>query len=219
MCTAAKIFREPFNAISHMTGAAASIAGLTLLVVFSCLKAGAWHIVSFSIFGGTLVLMYASSSLYHGLNLSEKGLTLMRKLDHIMIFMVIAGSYTPICLVALRGAWGWSIFGTVWGIAVTGIFLKIFFMNAPRWISTLIYLVMGWICIVAIYPIIKALDPGALAWLASGGVCYTAGAVIYALKSPDPFPEFLGFHGIWHLLVMCGSFCHFWMAFKYLMYQ
>lgn len=132
-------FREPFNAISHLTGAVASVIGLALLVVFASLRADAWHVVSFAIFGSSLVLLYTSSFLYHTLKISDHALLILRKVDHIMIFILIAGSYTPICLVPLRGPWGWSVFGTVWAIACVGIFLKIFAMNVPRWISTMIY--------------------------------------------------------------------------------
>lgn len=213
-----KLFREPVNAISHGAGAVGSVAALTLMVVFAATHAGVWHVVSFSIFGATLILMYTSSFLYHALNISEKALAMFRRIDHIMIFMVIAGSYTPLCLVPLRGPWGWSLFGTVWGIAVAGIFLKIFFMGAPRWISTVIYLCMGWLCVVAIYPLVKTLEPMALFWLALGGVSYSVGAVIYALKKPDLFPGVFGFHEIWHCLVILGSACHFWLSFQYLMY-
>ncbi len=211
-------FREPVNAISHGAGAVGSIAALTLMVVFAAIRAEVWHVVSFSIFGTTLILMYTSSFLYHALRISEKALMNFRRVDHIMIFMVIAGSYTPLCLVPLRGPWGWSLFGTVWGIAVVGIFLKIFFMDAPRWISTLIYLMMGWLCVVAIYPLAKTLEPMALFWLAMGGVAYSVGAIVYAVKRPDPFPGKFGFHEIWHCFVIMGSACHFWLSFKYLMY-
>ncbi len=218
MCACEKIFREPVNAISHLAGALGSVAALTLMVVFAAMKAGVWHIVSFSIFGTTLILMYTASSLYHGLKLSEKNLVLLERIDHMMIFLVIAGSYTPICLLPLRGPWGWSIFGTVWGIALSGIVFKLFFFNVPRWVSTLIYLVMGWLCIIAVYPLTRTLEPISLFWLAMGGVLYSVGAAIYVFKKPDPFPKIIGFHGIWHLLVLSGSACHFWLSFRYLMY-
>ncbi len=210
--------REPVNAMTHLAGALASVAGLVLLIVFSSLKADAWHIVSFSIFGTSLVMMYTSSALYHSLRLSDRGISRMRRIDHIMIFIVIAGTYTPLCLVPLRGVWGWTIFGIVWGMATVGMILKICSMNIPRWISTGIYLVMGWMCIVAVYPLVMTLEVACLMWLALGGLFYTAGAVIYALKKPDPWPGILGFHEIWHLFVLAGSFCHFWVVFRFLMY-
>ncbi len=218
MSACEKIFREPINTISHMAGALGSVVALTLMVVFAALKADVWHIVSFAIFGTTLILMYTASFLYHGLRVSDKALLVFKRIDHIMIFMVIAGSYTPICLVPLRGPWGWSIFGTVWGMALSGIVLKIFFIHVPRWVSTLIYLIMGWLCVIAIYPLVKTLDPICLFWLGLGGLFYSFGALVYTIKKPDPFPAVFGFHEIWHLFVLSGSACHFWLAFKYLMY-
>ncbi|WP_035239402.1 PAQR family membrane homeostasis protein TrhA [Desulfobacter vibrioformis] len=218
MCGCKKFLREPVNAISHGAGALGAMAALTLMIVCAALHADVWHVVSFSVFGGTLILMYASSCLYHALKISDQALMVFRRIDHIMIFMVIAGSYTPLCLVPLRGAWGWSLLGAVWGIAVAGIFIKIFFMGTPRWISTVIYLVMGWLCVIAVYPLVKTLESGALMWLAAGGLFYSIGAVIYALKRPNPFPRILGFHEIWHCFVILGSASHFWLSFKYLMY-
>ncbi len=211
--------REPVNAITHFAGTLASVAGLVLLIIFSALNTDVWHIVSFSIFGVSLVLMYASSTLYHALKLSEKQISWMRRIDHIMIFIVIAGTYTPLCLVPLRGAWGWTIFGIVWGMAAVGMILKIFSMNIPRWISTGIYLVMGWMCVIAVYPLVMSLETACLVWLAAGGLFYTAGAVIYAMKKPDPWPGVFGFHEIWHLFVLAGSFCHFWVVFRFIMYM
>lgn len=206
------------NAISHMAGALASVVGLTVMIVCAAIRADTWHVVSFAVFGTTLFLMYTASFLYHGLNISEKALLVFQRIDHIMIFMVIAGSYTPICLVPLRGPWGWSIFGTVWGLAIFGIGLKMFSMKITRWISTLIYLVMGWLCLVAVYPLVKILEPICLLWLALGGFFYSVGAIVYSLKKPDPFPGVFGFHEIWHLFVLLGSACHFWLVFKHLMY-
>jgi hemolysin III len=211
-----KIFREPVNAVSHMAGSLASIAGLTLMVVMAAIKADTWHVVSFAVFGTSLVFMYTASFLYHGLNLSAKTLALLRRIDHIMIFLVIAGSYTPLCLVPLRGPWGWSLFGIIWGVAVAGIVIKLFWMSLPRWISTLIYLGMGWLCVAAVFPLARILGPAPLTWLALGGLCYSVGAAVYTLKRPDPFPNVFGFHEIWHIFVLLGSACHFWLVFRYL---
>jgi len=189
-----------------------------LMVVMAAVKADAWHVVSFAIFGTTLVFMYTASFLYHGLQLSAKTLAIFRRIDHIMIFMVIAGSYTPLCLVPLRGPWGWSLFGIIWGFAAVGIVLKLFWMNLPRWISTLIYLGMGWLCMVAVYPLVQILEPAPLLWLAFGGLFYSLGALVYIFKKPDPFPKMFGFHEIWHICVLLGSACHFWLVFGYLTY-
>ncbi|MEE4364324.1 MAG: hemolysin III family protein [Desulfotignum sp.] len=219
MIRIAKIFREPVNAISHMAGSLASIAGLTLMVVFAAIKADAWHVVSFAVFGATLVFMYTASFLYHGLHLSEKTLEIFRRIDHIMIFVVIAGSYTPLCLVPLRGPWGWTLFGTIWGIALAGIVLKLYWMHLPRWVSTFIYLGMGWLCVAAIYPLAQILAPAPLVWLALGGIFYSTGALVYSVKKPDPFPGIFGFHEIWHIFVLLGSASHFWLVFRHLMYM
>ena len=210
--------REPFSGFSHLVGAILSVAGLSLLVTLAAQKATTWHIVSFSIYGSSMIMLYSSSAMYHLLPFSDNTRRKLRVLDHIMIFMLIAGTYTPICLVPLRGAWGWSLFGAVWAAAMAGIFIKLFWMDAPRWLYTSIYVAMGWMCLAAIYPIIKGIPWGGLAWLVAGGVFYSVGAVVYGKKRPDPLPGKFGFHEIWHLFVLAGSFCHFMMMFKYIMY-
>ena len=172
--------------------------------------------VSFSVFGGAMILLYTFSTLYHWLPVSGKTLQLFRKIDHIMIFIFIAATYTPVCLITLQGAWGWSIFGLVWGVALAGFFLKIFWLNAPRYLYTAIYLLMGWIVIIGIWPLSQKMDVPGLFWLSMGGLFYTIGAVIYALKRPDPWPKTFGFHEIFHILVMLGCFSHFMMVYKYL---
>ena len=210
--------KDPVSGLTHLLGALLSSAGLALLVTVAAYKASTWHVVSFSIYGSSMILLYTSSALYHLLPLSDKGTRAFRTLDHIMIYMLIAGTYTPICLVPLRGAWGWSIFGVVWGLAVGGIFFKLFWLEAPRWISTGIYLLMGWTCMAAIYPMFLNIPMGGLFWLMMGGFFYTVGGVIYGLKRPDPVPGVFGFHEIFHLLVLAGSFCHFWMMLRYILY-
>ena len=165
-----------------------------------------------------MFLMYTSSSLYHLLPLREDALRLFRKIDHIMIFLFIAGTYTPICLVGLRGPWGWTLFGIVWGLALVGIFLKVFWLHAPRFLSTAIYVLLGWMAMIAFYPLTQVLSGSAMSWLLAGGISYSVGAVIYAVKKPDPFPGLFGFHEIWHLCVMGGSFCHFWLILRHVLY-
>jgi hemolysin III len=213
----ASCLKNPFSAVSHLTGALLSAAGLALLVTLAALYASAWHVVGFSIYGSAMVLLYTSSGLYHALRLGERGARALRRLDHIMIYLLIAGTYTPLCLVPLRGAWGWSLIGSVWGVALMGVVLKLAWLEAPRWVSTLIYLVMGWAALAAIAPLVQSMPAGGLAWLGLGGLFYSAGAVIYALKRPDPWPGRFGFHEIWHLFVMAGSFCHFWMMLAYVL--
>ncbi|HHB77267.1 MAG TPA: hemolysin III family protein [Desulfobulbus sp.] len=209
--------KDPFSGLSHLFGTFLAIAGLSVLVTLAAQKGTPWQVVSFAVYGASLVLLYTASSLYHLLPLSERGEKIFRTLDHTMIYMLIAGTYTPLCLVPLRGGWGWSIFGVVWGLAFAGIFLSLFWLAAPRWLSTAIYLLMGWVCIVAIYPIVTLLTTEGLFWLVSGGLFYTIGAVIYALKKPNPWPEKFGFHEIWHLFVLAGSACHFMLMFRYVL--
>jgi len=210
--------KDPFSCISHLVGTILAMIGTTILIVYASLDATVYHIVSFCIYGSTLILLFLFSSLYHMLDLSSKKTILLKKLDHIMIYMFIAGTYTPLCLVTLRGGWGWSIFGVIWGIALLGFVLKLFFINIPRYFSTVLYLAMGWIAIIAIYPLIKSLPVNGLLWLFSGGVTYTIGTVIYAIKKPNFWPGVFGFHEIWHLFVLAASFCFFWVMYDCVLY-
>lgn len=213
-----KKLRDPVSGLTHFFGLLISIAGLVILVYLAAKRATPWHIVSFSIFGASLILLYGASSLYHLLPLSEKGIRILRKIDHMMIFVLIAGTYTPVCLVPLRGPWGWSLFGSVWGIALIGMILKIVWLDAPRWFSTCVYVVMGWLVVIAFLPLARSMPPAGLEWLAAGGVLYTVGAVIYGTKRPRISLKWFGFHEIFHLFVLCGSFAHFWLMLKYIMY-
>ena len=207
--------RDPVSGLTHLVGALASVVGLIVLVYRAVHQGTAWHVVSFAIFGASLILLYSASALYHLLPLSEQGTRTLRRIDHIMIFVLIAGTYTPFCLLPLRGAWGWSLFGAAWGLAVAGLVMTIFWLDAPRWISTAVYLAMGWVVVVAILPLLRTVPYGGLIWLMAGGLFYSGGAVIYAIKRPNPFPGVFGFHEIWHLFVMAGSFSHFWAIFRY----
>ena len=202
-------FRDPVSGLTHMIAALLAVLATVLLILRSVDPAMPWHIVTFSIFGGGMILLYTASTLYHWLPVSEAGVRFLRRVDHSMIFFYIAATYTPICLIPLRGPWGWSLFGVIWGLALAGIVMKIFWMHAPRWLSTGIYLAMGWMVLVGAYPLVMNLSTGALAWLAGGGLVYSVGAVVYALKWPDPWPNRFGFHEIFHVFVIGGSFCHF----------
>lgn len=208
--------RDPMSGLTHFIGALLAVVGTVLLIAKSLSPALPWHIATFSIFGGGMILLYTASTLYHWLPLSEQGVRILRRIDHSMIFFYIAATYTPICLIPMRGAWGWSIFGAVWGVAIAGIILKVLWIGAPRWLSTGFFLGMGWMVVVGIYPLAMALPAGALAWLMAGGVLYSVGAVVYARKWPDPWPNWLGFHEIFHLFVMGGSVCHFMVMYLYI---
>jgi len=212
-----KKLREPVSGLTHFVGMLLSIAALILLVTYAVSQGTPWHIVAFAIFGTSLILLYGASSMYHLLPLSPRGINILRRIDHIMIFILIAGTYTPVCLIPLRGAWGWSLFGVIWGIAIAGIFQSLFWINAPRWLSTLIYLIMGWLVVIAFYPLAQAIPFGGIVWFVLGGLFYTIGAIFYAIKKPNPIPGVFGFHEIWHLFVMAGSFCHFWAMLNYVL--
>ena len=209
--------RDPVSGLTHLFGALLSIVALVLLLYYSITRATPWHIVAFSVFGGSLILLYTASSLYHLLSISEKGIAILRRIDHMMIFVLIAGTYTPICLLALRGPWGWSLLSIIWGIALGGIVLKGFWFNIPRWVSTLIYALMGWLVVIAFFPLVKAIPLGGFLWLVAGGLLYTIGALIYGLKWPNITSKFIGFHEIFHIFVLMGSFSHFWLMFRYIL--
>jgi hemolysin III len=207
--------RDPVSGLTHCIAAALAVLGTVLLIVRATGPALPWHIVAFSIFGGGMILLYTASTLYHWLPVGERGVRVLRRVDHSMIFFYIAATYTPICLIPLRGPWGWSIFGVIWGLAIGGIVMKVFWITAPRWLSTGIYLAMGWLVLVGIYPLVKAMSPASLVWLVAGGLVYSLGAVIYALKWPNPFPRHFGFHEIFHLFVIGGSACHYVVMYWY----
>ena len=199
--------KDPVSGFSHLFGAVLSVVGLVFLILYATwFGEGAWDIVSFTIFGSALILLYTFSSLYHLLNLGEKGTKVFRKFDHIMIYILIAATYTPICLGPLRGGWGWSIFGVVWGLALIGIFLTIFWLNAPRWLTTSLYLAMGWTVIVAAYPMITTFARlnalSSLLWLLVGGIFYTIGGVLYGLKWPHFKNKYFGFHELFHIFIL-----------------
>lgn len=172
--------------------------------------------VSFVIYGISVFLMFLSSGVYHTLNVQNKTEELFRLFDHILIYVVIAGSYTPMCIIALEGAWRWGMLLGIWCFAFAGILKKTLWMSAPRWFSTAIYLLMGWVSVI-ILPIIWDILPHAFVyWIGLGGVFYTGGAIIYGIKKPNPIPGYFGFHEIWHIFVMGGAFSHFWAIYTYL---
>ena len=155
--------------------------------------------------------------MYHLLPLSHHGRSILRLIDHAMIFILIAGTYTPICLIPLYGLLGWIMLCIIWCMAIAGIFQALFWLHAPRWFTTSIYLFMGWMVIVAFYPLVQSLPFCGVIWFILGGLSYTIGAILYALKRPNPFPGIFGFHEIWHILVLIGSFCHLWAMIKYVL--
>ncbi len=193
---------ERFNSISHLIGAIFALTGLVLLVVMSSLQGDPWKIVSFSIYGTTLLLVYLNSALYHSLQGRPK--TLFQRLDHLSIYLLIAGTYTPLTLITLRGGWGWSLFGVIWGLALLGLILEFLLTTHKKPITLGIYATMGWLVVFAIQPLWKSLPGPGLVTLVIGGVFYTVGIYFYVSKGKIPHS-----HGIWHLFVIAGSFFHF----------
>jgi hemolysin III len=193
---------ERFNGITHLAGATLAAAGATVLIVLTARQGDAWKIVSASIYGCMLLALYIFSTLYHSLR--GKAKDVFRKLDHCSIYLLIAGTYTPFTLVTLRGAWGWSLFGVIWGLAALGIAQEAWFAKGARIFSLAIYFIMGWLGLIAIKPLVEALTPTGFAWLAAGGLFYTGGIVFYALDE-----KLRHGHGIWHLFVLAGSTSHY----------
>ena len=201
---------EKINIISHAIGLILSIVALVLLVAHANLHGDVWHIVSFSIFGTSLIILYAASTFYHSAKKPELRLR-FKIFDHASIYVLIAGTYTPFTLVTLNGAIGWVIFGISWGLALTGIILKLFFTGKYNLISTIMYVLMGWVIVFAIKPLINNLPLEGLLWLFAGGISYTIGAILYSINK-------IKFnHAIFHMLVLIGSFCHFVSVFFYVL--
>lgn len=199
---------EWFNSISHLIGAALALVGLMLLVVLAARQGDPWKIVSFSIYGTTLLLLYTFSALYHSSH--GKAKKVFRKFDHLSIYLLIAGTYTPFSLITLRGGWGWSIFGAIWCLAILGIVLDSLPQKGQRVLPLIIYIFMGWFILIALKPLLRALPLMGFAWLLLGGVFYTIGVVFYALDE-----RVRHFHGIWHLFVLAGSLSHYFTVLFY----
>ena len=195
-------YGEKFNAWSHLVGAVLAFAGAIWLLVMASLHGDVWKVVSMAISGVTLVTLYSASTVYHSVRGRAK--QIMQKVDHFSIYLLIAGSYTPFCLVTLRGAWGWTLFGIVWGLAIIGILQEIKPRSEARIMSIVIYAVMGWIVLVAVKPLLAALGTAGFTFLAAGGALYTIGIIFFAYDT-----RFRHWHGIWHLFVIAGSLLHF----------
>ncbi|MGB3182109.1 MAG: hemolysin III family protein [Cyclobacteriaceae bacterium] len=201
---------EIANSVTHGIGVGLSIAGLAVMLVLAIVNGDAWHVASVSIYGASLVTLYLASTLYHSV-LKPKAKRQLKILDHAAIYVLIAGTYTPFMLVNLRGPWGWSLLGTVWGLAIAGIIFKIFFIGRFERLSLAIYLLMGWSCVVAAKPMITEIPTGGLIWLGVGGVCYSLGVIFYRW-------DMLKYnHAIWHLFVLAGSICHYFAILLYVL--
>lgn len=212
-------FKYPIRSLIGVTGACLSIIATILLVYRAVVQGNAWHVASFSIYGISLITVWTISTLYHSLNVSIRAHRTLEQIDQAMIYFLIAGTYTPICLIVLRGGWGWSLFGVNWTLAIAGIVLKFLFRHPAKWFRILFfsfYIIMGWLIVIAWFPLTHAMPQAGLFWLVLGGVFYTIGAWIFNLRKVAT-PQF-GPHEIWHLFVLAGSFCHFWMMYEFVVY-
>lgn len=203
-------YGEKFNAVSHLAGALLALAGSVVLIIFASLTGDPWKIVSVIIYGITLVMLYSFSTLYHSLRGPIK--TLFQKLDHHSIYLLIAGSYTPFCLVSLRGNWGWTLFGVIWGLALLGSLQEMRQKSDARILSVVIYIVMGWAALAALVPLKQALGASGFGWVAAGGFAYTIGIIFYVLDT-----RLRHAHGIWHLFVIAGSAAHYFAILFYVL--
>jgi hemolysin III len=208
--------KEITSALTHLGGAIFGVIALSLLLI-EAIKAGSLiALTSFLIFGLSMIFLYSTSCVYHFIDSSKKkAKVIMRKLDHIMIFVLISGTYTPVCLLILNKNIGYKLLTVVWSITIIGAFIKIFWINAPRWVSAGLYLGMGWMSVVVFMPLVRSMAAGGIFWLCLGGLLYTVGGVIYGLKKPAIDKPWFGFHELFHIFVLAGSFCHFMMMYFY----
>lgn len=209
---------RPWSAITHGVGAAlAVLATAVLLIGTAQTGGGVWKLVSFAIYGLSMTGLYTASTLYHCVNTTVVGRVALRKYDHASIYFLIAGSYTPVCLIALRGPWGWSLFGIIWALAIAGLVMTLTWINCPRIVTSTVYIAMGWLAVVALYPLWQVLGLRGVSWLLAGGVLYTIGGVLYALKWPGRDNPRFGCHEVFHVFIVLGSIAHFVLMYQILL--
>ena len=211
--------KDPGSAITHFIGMLMAIFAAIPLLIKASHEPGRIYLVSIAVYAASLILLYAASTTYHTFNISKKVNTILKKIDHMMISVLIAGSYTPICLLVLGGRMGWILLAIVWGFAIAGILIKAFWVFCPKWVSSVLYIGMGWTCVLAFTQLLNSLSPAAFGWLLAGGIIYTVGGVIYALKLPifNSKHKNFGSHEIFHLFVMGGSLCHFVVMYAFVL--
>lgn len=209
--------REPGSAITHFIAMMMAVFAAVPLLIKAGIQSGQENLLAMAIFMGSMILLYGASATYHSVDLTGRSLRIFRKLDHMMIFVLIAGSYTPVCLIVLGGKVGYTLLALVWGIAAVGMLVKAFWITCPKWFSSIIYIAMGWVCVLVFGPLLNTLSTPAFLWLLAGGIIYTVGGVIYALKLPifNSKHKSFGSHEVFHLFVMGGSICHFIFMYLY----
>jgi hemolysin III len=205
--------REPVNGLTHLFAAIVALIGLVGLIILGWGEPG--RVLSLTVYGVSLVLLFSASATYHLVNASPEVTQRLRKFDHSAIYLLIAGTYTPICFNMFEGFWKWGLLGIVWGLALAGIGVKLFFIKAPRWLTAGVYVLMGWLGMIAIQEMLASLPAGGLAWLLAGGIIFTLGAVVYVTKFFNFVPGKFGFHEVWHIFVILGALAHFVMIAIY----
>lgn len=209
--------KDPGSALTHFIGMLLALFAATPLLIKASHTPGYTHILALAVFIVSMILLYSASTIYHTLDISPKVNQILRKIDHMMIFVLIAGTYTPVCMLVLGDRTGWFLLALVWGIAIVGMIINALWITCPKWFSSLIYIAMGWVCVLAFSKLTAALPRSAFGWLLAGGIIYTVGGIIYALKLPffnNRFKNF-GSHEIFHLFVMGGSLCHYIMMYAF----
>lgn len=207
--------REPANGLTHLTGLLLSVIAMIALVAIGVRMNNPLALVGLIIFGLSQIALYTASTLHHSLSLSPRGDARLLRFDCTMVVVLIAGTYTPVCLLALHGIWRWGLLGAIWGVVVTGLIMMTRWMDAPRWASTTYYVLLGWIGLLAAPALFRALPPAGTAWMLAGGIVYTVGALIFVFERPNPFPGKFDSHALWHLFVLGGSACCFWLIVRY----
>lgn len=217
--TIKKHVKDPGSAITHFIGMLMAVFAAVPLIIKATHEPSPIYVVSITIYAASLILLYAASTTYHTFDRSEKVNTILKKIDHMMISVLIAGSYTPICLLVLGGRLGIILLAIVWSIAIAGILIKAFWVYCPKWVSSVLYIGMGWTCVLAFTQLLNSMSPAAFGWLLAGGLIYTAGGIIYALKLPifNMKHKDFGSHEIFHLFVMGGSICHFVVMYAFVL--
>jgi hemolysin III len=203
--------KDPVSALTHFIAFILAVCAAAPLLMVASVRGSRMSVIALLIFAISMMLLYSASTIYHTLNISIRWNQILRKIDHMMIYVLIAGSYTPICLITLHYSVGYPLLALVWGVAILGILINAFWITCPRWFSSLIYIAMGWLCVFAMVPLVRSLPSAALFWLVLGGILYTVGGIIYASKPSilkDRF-RYFGFHELFHIFVMLGSLCHY----------
>ena len=206
--------REPVNGLTHIVAALFAVGGLGLLLYLG--RGSTAKLIALGVYGLSLILMFSTSAAYHSIDAGARTMVLLRKLDHLAIYLLIAGTYTPICLFYLPGAWRTALLVTIWALAAAGIAVKLFIIKAPRWVTAGVYLLMGWLGVIAAGEMLSQMPAGALFWLVAGGLFFSVGAVVYITRRPNPYPGRFGFHEIWHIFVVLGAFSHFVIMAAYI---